>query len=248
MKLKKGYRALDPGKLKGSIEKIANQVRIVFPDSGLSGLAGDMTLVTNETIELADEIRKPMWWVRGVAAVLILLALIWPLLLAPFLDFKETFTSLAEFLEATDAGLHMILVIGAGVIFLVSWEDRIKRNKALDSLSTLRSIAHIIDMHQINKDPGFEPIEDEDSRLVDDGKTVKNDSELAIYLDFCSDMLSVIGKLGAYHLQYYQDRVVLEAVNEIESLSNGLSRKLWQKIMVINHMAEVHAREGVNDQ
>ena len=75
------------------------------------------------------------------------------------------------------------------------------------------------------------------------GKTVKTDSQLAIYLDFCSDMLSAIGKLGAYHLQYYRDHVVLDAVNEIESLSNGLSRKLWQKIMVINHMAEVHARE-----
>jgi hypothetical protein len=57
-------------------------------------------------------------------------------------------------------------------------------------------------------------------------------------------MLSAVGKLGAYHLQYYRDRAVLEAVNEIESLGNGLSRKLWQKIMVINHMAEVHAREA----
>lgn len=165
-------------------------------------------------------------------------------MLAPFLDFKETFTGLAEFLEATDAGLHMILVIGAGVIFLVSLENRIKRNKALDALSTLRSIAHIIDMHQITKDPGFEPRVGDENRKVDDGETVKTDSELAIYLDFSSDMLSAVGKLGAYHLQYYRDRAVLEAVNEIESLGNGLSRKLWQKIMVINHMAEVHAREA----
>ena len=170
MKIKEGYRALDPGKLKGSIDKIAAQVGAAFPDSGLAGLAKDMTLVTRETIVLADEIRKPMWLVRVMASVLILLALVWPLILAPFLDFKETFTSLAEFLEATDAGLHMILVIGAGVIFLVSVENRIKRNRALDSLSTLRSIAHIIDMHQITKDPGFDPSQGQGERKVDDGE------------------------------------------------------------------------------
>ena len=240
MKQKTGYRALNPDKLTGSIDQIALQVGSSFPGAGLAGLAIDLSAVARDVIDLASEIRKPIWLVRVVAGVLILLALLWPLILAPFLDFKETFTSLAEFLEATDAGLHMILVMGAGVVFLVSWENRIKRNKALDSIATLRSIAHIIDMHQITKDPDFDVNSHTESEVI---RTVKSDSELAVYLDFCSDMLSVIGKLGAYHIQYYRDRVVLDAVNEIESLSNGLSRKLWQKIMVINHIAEVHARE-----
>ncbi|MGB0991933.1 MAG: hypothetical protein ACPG32_05635 [Akkermansiaceae bacterium] len=235
------YRTLDPEKLIRSIDKIAQQVSQSFPHSGLAKLSTNLATLTRESITFADEIRRPMWGLRILVGILILLALIWPLILAPFLDFKETFTSLADFLEATDAGLHMILVIGAGVVFLVGLENRIKRNRTLDVISSLRSTAHIIDMHQITKDPGLDThqLEKDQNRP----RTVKTDSELAIYLDFCSDMLSIIGKLGAFQLQYNHDRVILEAVNEIETLSTGLSSKLWQKIMVINHMAEVHARE-----
>ena len=76
MKQKTGYRALDPIKLTGSIDKMAEQVGMAFPGSGLEGLAMDMSSVTRDTIELVDEISKPMWWVRIVAGILILLALV----------------------------------------------------------------------------------------------------------------------------------------------------------------------------
>lgn len=49
---------------------------MAFPGSGLEGLAMDMSSVTRDAIELVDEIRKPMWWVRIVAGILILLALV----------------------------------------------------------------------------------------------------------------------------------------------------------------------------
>ena len=59
-------------------------------------------------------------------------------------------------------------------------------------------------------------------------------AELGRYLDYCSEMLSLIGKLAALYVQKFDDPVALAAVNEVEDLTTGLSRKIWQKIMIIN--------------
>ena len=59
-------------------------------------------------------------------------------------------------------------------------------------------------------------------------------AELTRYLDYCSEMLSLIGKLAALYVQRFDDPVALAAVNDVEQLTNGLSRKIWQKISIIN--------------
>jgi hypothetical protein len=58
--------------------------------------------------------------------------------------------------------------------------------------------------------------------------------ELIRYLDYCSEMLSLTGKLAALYMQDMRDPVIIESVNEIEDLTTSLSRKIWQKIMVLN--------------
>jgi hypothetical protein len=40
------------------------------------------------------------------------------------------------------------------------------------------------------------------------------------------------------YVQYFDDPVVLATVNEIETLTTGLSRKIWQKIMIIHQLEE----------
>ena len=111
-------------------------------------------------------------------------------------------------------------------------ENRMRRNQALEALSEFRSLAHLVDLHQINKDPGLDggPVPENDRR------TVRSDQELAFYLDYSGDLLSIVGKLSAYYAQNLQDRVVLDAVNEIETLTSSLSNKLWLKILVLREM------------
>ena len=53
-------------------------------------------------------------------------------------------------------------------------------------------------------------------------------------------MLSLIGKLAALYVQQFDDPVALAAVNDVEQLTNGLSRKIWQKISIVN-AARSHA-------
>jgi hypothetical protein len=46
-------------------------------------------------------------------------------------------------------------------------------------------------------------------------------------------MLSITGKVAALFAQSVNDEVVIEAVNDIEQLGSNLSRKIWQKITLI---------------
>jgi len=57
--------------------------------------------------------------------------------------------------------------------------------------------------------------------------------ELARYLDYCCEMLSLIGKVVALYAQKLSDTHVVAAVNEIELLTTGLSRKIWQKMVLL---------------
>ena len=131
-----------------------------------------------------------------------------------------------------EAGINDLVLIGAAIFFLGTLEGRIKRRRALRALHELRSIAHIIDMHQLTKDP---------ERTT--GQTPATESsptrrmtplELGRYLDYCSEMLSLTGKVAALYVQQFDDSVALQAVNEIEDLTTGLSSKIWQKLMILS--------------
>ena len=126
----------------------------------------------------------------------------------------------------------MLLVLAGSIIFLIGMENRMRRNQALEALAEFRSLAHLVDLHQINKDPGL----DETIAQEHDTRTVRSDKELAYYLDYSGDLLSIVGKLAAYYAQNLQDRVVLDAVTEIETLTSSLSNKLWLKILVLREM------------
>ena len=57
--------------------------------------------------------------------------------------------------------------------------------------------------------------------------------ELNRYLDYCSELLSLLGKIAALYGKQLDDPVALAAVDNIEALTTGLSRKVWQKVMLI---------------
>ena len=53
-------------------------------------------------------------------------------------------------------------------------------------------------------------------------------------LAMISEMLSLLGKIAALYVQWFDDPAALAAVNEIENLTTGLSRKIWQKLMFLH--------------
>lgn len=122
--------------------------------------------------------------------------------------------------------------IGATLFFLITLEVRIKRRKALAALHRLRSVAHIVDMHQLTKDP--ERLGSLEPDTASSPERPLGASELGRYLDYCSELLSVISKLAALHVQHFHDSVTLAPVNEVETLTTGLSGKIWQKITLLD--------------
>src|SRR2546425_11126853 len=90
-----------------------------------------------------------------------------------------------------------------------------------------------IDMHQLTKDPdrvvGPRPPSEAGAKRL-------SPAELIRYLDYCSDQLALISKIAALYVQRFNDPVTLSAVDEVEDLTNGLSRKIWQKIMIFDRI------------
>jgi hypothetical protein len=142
---------------------------------------------------------------------------------------------LAVFAQATEAAINDLLFLGAIVFFLGTLENRLKRRKALAALHQLRSVAHVVDMHQLMKDP--ERLASSLPHTPSSPARRLTASQLGRYLDYCSELLSVISKIAALHVQHFNDPVTLAAVNDIETLTSGLSGKVWQKITMLERSA-----------
>jgi hypothetical protein len=131
-----------------------------------------------------------------------------------------------------DAGLNSLVLIGAGVVSLVTLENRRKRKRVIRAVNRLRCIAHIVDMHQLTKDP--DSIAEHTCATPHSPQRALSPYELARYLDYCTEMLSLVSKTAFLYVQDYHDPVAAEAVNDLEDLTNGLSSKMWQKIMMLS--------------
>jgi hypothetical protein len=103
-------------------------------------------------------------------------------------------------------------------------------------------VAHIVDMHQLTKDPErlMSPQPDTASSPV----RTMTAPEIGRYLDYCSELLSLTSKVAALVVQQLTDPVVLAAVNEIEVLCTGLSGKVWQKITLLERVTSRAAQGG----
>eukprot|EP01038_Epipyxis_sp_PR26KG_P017703 gene17703-24658_t len=86
-----------------------------------------------------------------------------------------------------------------------------------------------IDLHQLTKDPvmfGAKLTKASPDRKL-------SPFELVRYLNYCSEMLSLSGKLAALYAQDFNDPDVIEAASDIEQLATNLSQKVWQKITIV---------------
>ncbi|MGF1527221.1 MAG: hypothetical protein ACFCBW_10560, partial [Candidatus Competibacterales bacterium] len=140
-----------------------------------------------------------------------------------------------DYIPPLVAAVNNLVVLGAWVFFLVSLENRLKRRRVLRALHELRTVAHVVDMHQLTKDP------ERLSRHYVRTRHSPNEErltplQLSRYLDYCSEMLALVGKVAAVYAQHLDDPAVLASVNDVELLTTELSRKIWQKLMILQAM------------
>ncbi|MFZ2103664.1 MAG: hypothetical protein WAU86_24195 [Oricola sp.] len=225
------YRTLDKDRIEATAARLEQRIAERFPDSSLRKVAHEMTALSRDVGTQAAELVKPILWLRLVTISAVIAAAAVFVLVGTIISFDRISTGAFDFVQGFEAFINTLVFAAAGLYTLVTLEERFKRRRALDGLHALRSVIHIIDMHQLTKDPavlqqGFTPTQSSPERAL----TLP---QLTRYLDYCSEMLSISGKLAALYAQSLNDEVVVNAVNDIENLGSNLSRKIWQKIMLI---------------
>lgn len=228
------YRRLDSQKLIATVQALQERVEARFPGSGLGKVVAELQQIAEETVARTSWIQKPNLPLRSVAALLSVgMIAILVGLLTNIHQFR--LDDYVNFIQALEATIGSVVFIGAAILFLMNWETRIKRSRALKALHELRAIAHIVDMHQLTKDPEHYTATAA-GRIGSSSKREMTPFELNRYLDYCSDALALISKIAALHVQEFQDTVLLNAVDDVENLTSGLSRKIWQKITIFESM------------
>ncbi len=229
---KPSYRSLSPVAIVSTVEALSVRIEAGFPGSSLSAVCAELLVVSREVELLAAWLSRPLIWARALVGVG-LAALLAGLLSALFqIHVKLGVNSISELLQVIEAGVNSLVFLGIGLLFLLMIEKRVKRGRALKSLHTLRALAHIVDMHQLKKDP-----ERVSGELPDPAAGPQlSPSELARYLDHCGDMLTLISKLAALHAQKFDDGATLAVVQEVEELAHALVRNIWQKIVIVERV------------
>ena len=94
-------------------------------------------------------------------------------------------------------------MLSLALLFLISLETKVKRRTALRMLHRLRSIAHVVDMHQLTKDPD-QAVRSTPPTDASPERTLIQ-AQLGRYLDYCSELLALVSKLAAVLAQHQQD-------------------------------------------
>jgi hypothetical protein len=239
------FDLLDPSCIVETTETLEKRIAARFPEAGLRQQARRLVEISKGAGAGARRLSRPSIFTRLLVMLLVMGGALagyyvyqqWGVNLKPGVD------TVGALLQALESGLNDLIFLGAGLFFLFSADGRIKRARALKAIHALRSFAHVIDMRQLTKDP------DRITRPASENteaspKLNLNRRELTWYLDYCSDMLALVGKIAALYAQYLRDPVALAAVNEVEALVSGLSGKIMTKLQILSEQADREAHKA----
>ena len=219
---------LEAGKIVETALILSKRVAERFPDSSLSAVCRSIHETAAGSHLAIQDLQKPFWPLRLMTKIVqvvsvILLAYVftggidWSRFTLP-----NTYKELIGLFEPTLGSLVFLI---AYFFFVEKLEFTWKQSKILAELNQLRNLAHVIDMHQLTKDPEalFSPMPE----TASSPERNLTPAELGRYLDYCSEMLALLSNTAALWAQGFPNPVVVTAVDQIEILTIGLSRKIW---------------------
>jgi hypothetical protein len=225
---------LDAERVLRTSERLEQRISERFPKAGLLRVAGQL-------VELASRARATTAWIARpnarlrAASIVVVGALLVSLALLVANSFAagraEGPLGLGELVQISEATMNGLVLLGAAVWFFVSFETRFKRGRVLKALQDLRTLAHLIDVHQLTKDPDV--LTDRSLRTKSSPTHDLTPFEMGRYLDYCTEMLSLTGKIAALYADGFDDPDSLDAVTDLEALTNALQHKIWQKIVLL---------------
>ena len=225
------YRTLDPDKIVQTLDRLHLRIHERFPEAGLAKVCKELEQVASETRDRVRALNKPNEFLRMGTAVVIIVGLGLIAYVGSIIDYKNSTDNLFGVLQGIEALMNIIVLMGAAIFFLSTLEARWKRHKAVGHLHELRTIVHVIDMHQLTKDPSTTLRRS--NRTKSSPARTMTPFELIRYLDYCSEMYSLTAKVATLYGQHSNDSLVISTITEIEQVTANLGAKVWQKIDMI---------------
>ncbi|MFA6576538.1 MAG: hypothetical protein WCS84_14040 [Nocardioides sp.] len=230
------HEPLEAGPVRRTVTLLRERIAARFPERGLPKVAGDLLILIDAVESGADAMQGRIRAARLASRTLMALILAGTVV-AIVLAVRDTlrvdglFSSSLDVLPLIETMINDLVFAGIAVYFLWSFPERLQRGRTLALLHQLRSTAHIIDMHQLTKDP--EQLRPSFTMTSVSQPLDLTRDEMERYLDYCTELLSLVGKTAALCAEESRDAVVLDTVNSIEELTTGMARKIWQKISTL---------------
>ena len=207
-----------------AFENLQNQISKTFPESGLIHTLEDLTSASKEATAISE--KKSVVWKLSWPVAILIPTIVFVSVLWLFFDKNAPINGFDD----VDGVLNLIfLCVMIGYLIRQAFKS-VRRISAMKQLHKIRSLIHMLDMKQQNKKYHNKCLTN---------KRPLTTSQNIMYLDDCSQALSLAGKIAALLIEGHNDTIVIATVNEIDSLCNGISAKIWQKISVLqNHVNE----------
>ena len=236
----KQRRVLDPERVVRTLEQLRARIEERFPGAGLAMVCTDLTDTARKTAQRARDLGRPYFGLRLLVALVGVLAVALQGYAATLVDWRSIGhpTDAFSLAEGLESAVNLALLTFGAIYFLARLESRLKRVRTLRHLYELRAFAHVIDMHQLTKDPSL-ILGGGVRTTASSPQRPMNEFQLARYLDYCSEMLALTSKLAALYAARSRDSDVIDAVNDVEMLTSDLGRKIWQKITILSQLKEV---------
>jgi hypothetical protein len=234
------YRHLEAEKIVSTLDTLFLRINERFPESGLSRVCSETAATACRAERNAHSIARPYFLLRLGVGPVILAGIVGQTLLVRAAHFERIEGDVLSMTQGLEAVVNLTLLATGGVWFLLTLEERLKRSRILAALHELRSLAHVIDIHQLTKDPTV-LLGNYHRRTAASPARAMSPFELTRYLEYCAEMLALTGKIAALYSENLRDPVVINTVNDIESLCANLGRKIWQKITIIDQLDESQA-------
>lgn len=225
---------LDADLVQVSIAHLGERIAARFPTRNLGQVAAELRDLADEVEDTSGASRARLRVARWVSVVvgLATAAVTVFIVVAVLRELRAEVTGgSADWVPLVESGINDVVFAGIAIWFLIALPARFERARILALLHRLRSLAHVIDMHQLTKDPEhLNPSYNPTGASVRDSMTR---AEMALYLDYCSELLSLTGKVAALCAEASEDDIILGTVAGVESLSSDLASKIWQKISLL---------------
>ena len=236
------YERLDGREVREVIRYLGERIDEFLPNHpGLRSVTRELGALVEDLLErgrTAPRRRRIVGWIARVLIVLVVMTALITVGAAVRDAIAERGALQAfQWLPVVESGVNDLVFAGIAIWFLLSLADRLVRNDLLRRLHRLRSLAHIIDMHQMSKDPAAllpETVAGTPGGRDEISPRTMSVRDYGVYLDYCSELLSLTSKAAALCAEESTDALVLDTVSEIENLTTGMSRKIWQKISLLH--------------